>query len=321
MRHLKLFALLLAGLSMSGSSAVAQSRNVSLIVPFAPGGGHDSMARILAGPLSEKLGQTVIVDNRPGANGMVGADAAVRAKPDGMTILFASPAEIVIAPSAYKTMRYDPFKDLVPVTLAGTTPIAIVANPALGVHTFAELIAKAKSEKDGLAYGTPGEGSSQHLAGAWLSQLTGAKFVHVPYKGAGPATNDVVAGHIPLAIVGMAPVLPFIKAGKLVPVAVTSHERAVWAKDVPTVAEAPGMAGFEAWHWEGVLVPKGTPAATVQKLHDAFVAVLNQPAVRNQLMELGIDPVGNTSAEFAAFLAADRDRFAKMFTYTGLQPE
>jgi tripartite-type tricarboxylate transporter receptor subunit TctC len=245
----------------------------------------------------------------------------VRAKPDGATILFASPAEIVIAPSVYKTMRYDPFKDLVPVTLAGTTPIAIVAHPALGVRTFAELIAKAKSEKDGLAYGTPGEGSSQHLAGAWLSQLTGARLVHVPYKGAGPATNDVVAGHTPLAIVGMAPVLPFIRSGKLVAIAVTSRERAIWAKDVPTVTEAPGMAGFEAWHWEGVLVPKGTPADVVRKIQAAFAAVLKLPAVRTQLMELGVDPVGSTSADFAAFLAADRDRFARMFTYTGLQPE
>ena len=249
MRWTKVLSILIP-LCLAASGVAAQSKNVSLVVPFAPGGGHDSMARILAGPLSEKLGQTVIVDNKPGANGMVGADAVARAKPDGATILFASPAEIVIAPIVYKTMRYDPFKDLVPVTLAGTTPIAIVANPALGVHTYAELIAKAKSEKDGLAFGTPGEGSSQHLAGAWLSQRTGAKFVHVPYKGAGPATNDVVAGHTPLAIVGMAPVLPFIKSGKLVAVAVTSHERVQWAKDVPTVAEQPGMEGFEAWHWK-----------------------------------------------------------------------
>ncbi len=321
MRRMKLFAILLAALSLAGSNAAGQQKNVSLVVPFAPGGGHDSMARILSGPLSAELGQTVIVDNKPGANGMVGADYTVRAKPDGMTILFASPAEIVIAPTVYKTMRYDPFKDLMPVTLAGTTPIAIVANPALGVHTFAELIAKAKSEKDGLAYGTPGEGSSQHLAGAWLSQLTGAKFVHVPYKGAGPATNDVVAGHTPLAIVGMAPVLPFIRSGKLIAVAVTSHERVMWAKDVPTVAEQPGMAGFEAWHWEGVMVPKGTPPEIVQKLQAAFSAVLQKPDVRAQLQELGVDPVGNSTAEFTAFLAADRDRFAKMFTYTGLQPE
>jgi len=324
MRWMRLFAILLSAASLAEPDAAAQSnpsKNVSLVVPFAPGGGHDSMARILAAQLSTELGQSVIVENKPGANGMLGADYVVRAKPDGTTILFASPAEIVIAPTVYKTMRYDPFKDLVPVTLAGTTPIAIVANPALGVHTFAELIAKARSEKDGLAYGTPGEGSSQHLAGAWLSQLTGAKFVHVPYKGAGPATNDVVAGHIPLAIVGMAPVLPFIRSGKLVAIAVTSHDRAIWAKDVPTVAEAPGMAGFEAWHWEGVMVPAGTPADTVQKLNAAFVAVLKLPAVRAQLMELGIDPVGSTTAEFTAFLAADRDRFSRMFAYTGLQPE
>lgn len=325
MRWVKLFAILLSAAAVPvGAGAWAQSnpsKNVSLVVPFAPGGGHDSMARILANQLSTELGQSVIVENKPGANGMVGADYVVRAKPDGTTILFASPAEIVIAPTVYKTMRYDPFKDLLPVTLAGTTPIAIVANPSTGIRTFAELIAKAKSEKDGLAYGTPGEGSSQHLAGAWLSQLTGAKLVHVPYKGAGPATNDVVAGHIPLAIVGMAPVLPFIRNGKLVAVAVTSHERAMWAKDVPTVAEQPGMTGFEAWHWEGVMVPAGTPAEIVQKLQAGFAAVLKKPDVRAQLMELGIDPVGSSTADFTAFLAADRDRFAKMFTYTGLKRE
>ncbi|MBS0538691.1 MAG: tripartite tricarboxylate transporter substrate binding protein, partial [Proteobacteria bacterium] len=239
MRFVKLFAVLLSALSIAGSNAAAQSnpsKTISLVVPFAPGGGHDSMARILAQQLTTELGQQVIVENKPGANGMLGADLVARAKPDGLTILFASPAEIVIAPTVYKSMRYDPFKDLMPVTLAGTTPIAIVANPSVGVHTLAELIAKAKSDKDGLAYGTPGEGSSQHLAGAWLSQITGAKLVHVPYKGAGPATNDVVAGHIPLAIVGMAPVLPFIKSGKLIAVAVTSHDRVMWAKDVPTVA-------------------------------------------------------------------------------------
>ena len=325
MRWTRLAAILLSAVALPmGPPAAAQSnpsRNVSLVVPFSPGGGHDSMARILAVHLSTELGQTVIVENKPGANGMVGADYVVRAKPDGMTILFASPAEIVIAPTVYKTMRYDPFKDLVPVTLAGTTPIAIVANPSIGVRTLPELIAKAKSEKDGLAFGTPGEGSSMHLAGAWLSQLAGIRLVHVPYKGAGPATNDVVAGHIPLAIVGMAPVLPFIRSGTLVAVAVTSHDRAIWAKDVPTVAETPGMAGFEAWHWEGVMVPAGTPAEIVQKLQAAFTAVLKRPDVRAQLLELGIDPVGSTTADFTAFLAADRDRFAKMFTYTGLKPE
>jgi tripartite-type tricarboxylate transporter receptor subunit TctC len=325
MRLIRAIAVLLAAAALfaaaDGMAQSATSKPISLIVPFAPGGGHDSMARILSGPLSEKLGQTVLVENRAGANGMVGADYVVHAKPDGSTILFSSPAEIVIAPTVYKSMRYDPFKDLVPVTLAGTTPIAIVAHPSVGVKSLAEMLAKAKSEKDGLAYGTPGEGSSQHLAGAWLSQLAGVKLVHVPYKGAGPATNDVVAGHIPLAIVGMAPVLPFIRSGKLVAIAVTAHDRVMWAKDVPTVAEAPGMAGFEAWHWDGVMVPAGTPPETVQKIQAAFAAVLQMPAVRAQLQELGVDPVGNSTAEFTAFLAADRERFARMFGYTGLKPE
>lgn len=324
MRGLKFLAILLSTLPLAGPEASAQSnssKNVSLVVPFAPGGGHDSLARILAGPLSAELGQSVIVENKAGANGMVRADYVARAKPDGMTILFASPAEIVIAPTAYKAMRYDPARDLVPVTLAGTTPIAIVANPSVGIHTLAELLAKARSEKDGLAYGTPGEGSSQHLAGAWLSQFAGVKLLHVPYKGAGPATNDVVAGHTPLAIVGMAPVLPFIRSGKLVAVAVTSHDRVIWAKDVPTVAETPGMSGFEAWHWMGVFVPAGTPTDIVDKLQTAFATVLKMPVVRAQLMELGVDPVGSTPAEFAAFLAEDRGRFARMFTSTGLKPE
>ncbi len=315
----------IGGVTASGLLAApavrAQSKNVSFVVPFAPGGGHDAMARILAGPLSEKLGQTVLVENRPGANGMIGAEFTVHAKPDGNTVLLASPAEIVIAPSVYKTVRYDWQKDLLPVCLAGTTPIAIVANPSAGVRTVPEMLAMAKQKPEGLAFGTPGEGSSQHLAGAWLAKLSGAKLVHVPYKGAGPATNDVVAGHIPLAIVGMAPVLPFIKSGKLVAVAVTSRARVAWAPDVPTVAETPGMAGFEATHWEGVFLPANTAQDIVTKVQAAFAAVLRQDGVRKQLLDLGIDPVGGTTDEFKVFLKEDRERFAKMFGYTGLTPE
>lgn len=309
---------------MIGPNVAAQSPSskvVTLVVPFAPGGGHDSMARILAPRLAERLRQTVIVENRPGANGMVGADYVVHAKPDGMTILFASPAEIVIAPTVYKAMNYDPAKDLAPVTLAGTTPVVIVANPSVSVRTLAEVIAFAKRERDGLAYGTPGEGSSQHLAGAWLAHLADIRLLHVPYKGAGPATSDVVAGHIPLAIVGMAPVLPFIRNGKLVAIAVTSRERVTWAKDVPTVAETPGMTGFEASHWMGVLVPARTPAEIVEHLQSEFAAVLQLPDVRARLAELGVDPVGGATADFCDFLSAERERFAQMYKFTGLTPE
>lgn len=325
MRWTRLVPILLSAAALlTGQGAAAQSTSsqvVTLVVPFAPGGGHDSAARILAPRLAERLGKSVIVENRPGANGMVGADYVAHAKPDGTTILLASPAEIVIAPTAYKKMNYDPMKDLAPVTLAYTTPVVIVANPSVGVRTLADVIALARRTPGGLAYGTPGEGSSQHLAGAWLAHLTGTKLLHVPYKGAGPATNDVVAGHIPLAIVGMAPVLPFIRDGKLVAIAVTSPERVTWAKDVPTVAEQPGMTGFVASHWMGVMAPGRTPADIVQRLQSDFAAVLGQPAVRDRLAALGVDPVADTTAEFRAFLAAERERFAQMYKFTGLVPE
>ena len=325
MRSTKLFAILCAlAALLTGPPASAQSapsRVVTLVVPFAPGGGHDSAARIMAPRLAERLGQTVIVENRPGANGMIGADYVAHAKPDGMTILLASPAEIVIAPTAYKSMNYDPMKDLAPVTLAYTTPVVIVANPAVGVRTPADMIALARQKPDGLAYGTPGEGSSQHLAGAWLAHRAGIKLLHIPYKGAGPATNDVVAGHTPLAIVGMAPVLPFIRDGKLVAIAVTSPERVTWAKDVPTVAELPGMAGFAASHWMGVMVPGRTPTDVVQRLNAAFVDVLEMPEARDRLAALGVDPVGDSPAEFRDFLAAEGRRFAEMYKFSGLTPE
>ncbi len=233
---------------------------VTLIVPYAPGGGHDTMARLLAEQLGKRFGQTVVVENKPGANGMIGAEYVAHAAPDGRTILFASPAEIVIAPSAYKSMRYDWTKDLAPVTLAGITPLVIVANPSIGVKTLPELIAYAKAHPNKLAFGTAGNASSQHLAGEWLNNLAGIDLLHVPYKGAGPATAAVLGGEIPFAIVGMAPVLPHIKAGKLVPIAVTTKSRVAWANNVPTVAETPGMAGFEVSHWMGVFVPAQTPA-------------------------------------------------------------
>ncbi|MBM3646651.1 MAG: tripartite tricarboxylate transporter substrate binding protein [Alphaproteobacteria bacterium] len=309
---------------LAGAEAGAQPASkgtVTFVVPFAPGGGHDSVARILAPRLAERLGQSVVVENRPGANGMVGADYVVQAKPDGTTILLASPAETVIAPSLYKAMKYKPDTDLAPVALVHTTPVVIVANPATGIRTLADMIARAKSGSDGLAYGTPGEGSSQHLGGAWLTHLAGIKLVHVPYKGAGPATNDVVAGHIPLAIVGMAPVLPFIRSGKLNAIAVTSPQRVAWASDVPAVAELPGMSQFSVSHWAGVMVPGRTPPDVVQRLQADFAAVLQQPEVRARMTEIGVDPMGGSTAAFRDFLTAERRRFVEMYKFSGLTPE
>ena len=296
-------------------------KTVTIVVPYAPGGGHDAMARMLAERLSPRLGQTVIVENRAGANGMIGAEHVARAAPDGHTILFASPAEIVIAPSAYKALRYDPMNDLAPVTLAGITPLVIVAHPSTNVRTLPELIALAKAKPRTLSFGTAGNASSQHLAGEWLNNLAGIDLQHVGYKGAGPATTDVLGGQIPFAIVGMAPVLPHIRQGKLVPVAVTTSARVQWARDVPTVAETPGLAGFEVSHWMGVLVPAKTPPEVVSRLQSEIAAVLAVPELRERLTALGVDPVGNSPAAFREFLVAERERFAKMFRLAGLVPE
>lgn len=296
-------------------------KNVTIVVPYAPGGGHDAMARILAERLGPRLGQTVVVENKAGANGMLGAEHVTRAAPDGHTILFASPAEIVISPTAYKSMRYDPAKDLAPVTLAGMTPLVVVANPSAGVKTIAELVASAKATPGKLSFGTAGNASSQHLAGALLNNMAGIDLQHIPYKGAGPATNDVLAGQIPFAIVGMAPVLGHIRAGKLVPLAVTQRERVEWAREVPTVGEAPGLQGFEATHWMGVFVPARTPPEIVQRLQSEIAAVLKTPDVRARLINMGIEPVANSSADFRSFLVADQERFARMFRIAGLTPE
>lgn len=315
------FALLAA---LAGGDALAQaypSKTVTLLVPYAPGGGHDAMARIVAEKLGPRLGQTVVVENKPGAAGMIGTEQVVRAAPDGYTLLFSSPAEIVVAPSVYKTMRYDPVKDLTPITQVGDTPLVLMAHPSVGVKTVAELIAKAKKEPGKLSFGTAGTGSSQHLAGAWINNLAGIDLQHVPYKGAGPATNDLLGGNVPLGILGMAPVLKHIQAGRIVALAVMTPKRVDWAKDTPTVAETPGMEGFQANHWMGLLGPAGMPPEVVAKLQGEVAAVLAMPEVRERLRGLGIDPVGSSTEDFRRFLAEERERFAKMFKLTGLKQE
>jgi tripartite-type tricarboxylate transporter receptor subunit TctC len=315
------FALLAA---LAGGDALAQaypSRTVTLLVPYAPGGGHDAMARIVAEKLGPRLGQTVVVENKPGAAGMIGTEQVVRAAPDGYTLLFSSPAEIVVAPSVYKTMRYDPVKDLTPITQVGDTPLVLMAHPSVGVKTLSELIAKAKKEPGKLSFGTSGTGSSQHLAGAWINNLAGIDLQHVPYKGAGPATNDLLGGNVPLGILGMAPVLKHIQAGRIVALAVMTPRRVDWARDTPTVAETPGMAGFQANHWMGLLGPAGMPPDVVAKLQAEVAAVLAMPDVRERLRGLGIDPVGSSTEDFRRFLAEERERFARMFKLTGLKQE
>ncbi len=310
--------------ALFGATAHAQgypAKTVTLVVPYAPGGGHDTMARIVAEKLSPRLGQAVLVENKPGGGGMVGTEFVTKAPADGHTLLFCSPAEIVIAPSVYKSMRYDPVKDLTPITQVGDTPLVLMAHPGQGVKTLAELVAKAKREPGKLSYGTAGNASSQHLAGAWINSLAGIDLAHIPYKGAGPATNDLLGGQVPYAILGMAPVMQHIKAGRITALAVMTPRRLAWAKDIPTVAETPGMEGFQANHWMGLLGPANLPPEIVAKLQAEIAAVLAMPEVAERLRGIGIDPVGSRTADFRQFLADERERFARMFKLSGLQPE
>jgi tripartite-type tricarboxylate transporter receptor subunit TctC len=307
--------------SVASAQQTFPQRTVSIVVPYAPGGGHDATARVLAERLTARWGKPVVVENKAGANGMIGAEHVARSGADGHTIMMASPAEIVIAPSAYKSMRYDPAKDLAPVTLAGVTPLVLAAHPSVKANTLPEVIELARREKGKLSFGTAGAGSSQHLAGEWLNQLAGIDLQHVGYKGAGPAVTDVLGGQIPFVIVGMAPLAAHIKAGKLKAIAVTTGARLSFAPEIPTFAEVPALKNFEVSHWMGVFAPGGTPAPLVQTISDAIAAVLKEPATATRLQGMGVDPVGNSPSEFAAYLEQDRSKFARLFKQAGLTPQ
>lgn len=316
-------ALVLCGVFVTPPVAAQayQPKRITFVVPAPPGGGHDLMARIVAERLTAKYGQPVIVDNRPGGGGIIAAEYVSRAAPDGHTFLFGSPGETVIAPLLHKSLPYDPWTDLKPVTLAATTPLVIITSTRTHISTLGELIAKAKANPKTLAYGSFGVGSSTHLAGALLNNLAGIDLLHVPYKGAAPATNAVLGGEVPLAIVGMASTMPHIKAGTLIALAVTQARRAAFAPEIPTAAETPGLEGFEATHWMGVFAPGKTPDELVARLQARFALVIAIPEVKAKLLSLGIEPVGSTPSEFRAFLAKDRARFTRMFVLSGVKPE
>lgn len=320
-RSAMLSMLVLCGAVGPAPVQAQNSKAITIVVPAPPGGGHDLMARIVAEKVAAKLGQPVLVDNKPGGGGTIGAEYVARAAPDGHIFLFGSPAETVIAPLTYKSLRYDPWTDLKPVTLAAMTPLVVIASPASHIRTLGELISRTRSNPGKMAYGSIGTGSSTHLAGELLNSRAGIDLLHVPYKGAALATNDVLGNQVPVAIVGMAATMPHIKAGKLNALAVTQARRATFAPEIPTVAETPGLEGFEATHWMGVFAPGKTPDALVARMQAEVALAISVPEVKAKLLSQGIEPVGSTSAEFRAFLAEDRTRFKHMFDLSGLKPE
>lgn len=310
----RLLLCLAAGCAATAPALAAESwpeKPVRVIVPFPAGGGVDFVARLVAQKLSEKTGQSFVVENRSGASGLIGADTVAKSPADGYTMLIASPAEVLVGAIAGQRTPYDAQKDLTPVTLAGETPLVIAVHPDVPASSMEDLLARAKKD-NGLSYGTPGNGSTMHFAGESLNLAASTSILHVPYKGAAPAVADLLGNQIPIGIVGMPPIVPHYRSGKLKVLAVTSPKRSSAMPDVPAVAELPGFDGYRFTNWMGVYVPAGTPQAVVEKISADIGSVVQQPDTRKRLQEQGVEPVGSTPAEFTAFLQSERQRYEQI---------
>ncbi|MGH8660422.1 MAG: Bug family tripartite tricarboxylate transporter substrate binding protein [Burkholderiales bacterium] len=294
-------------------------RPIRIISPFPPGGGNDTLCRIVAQKLGENVRQQVIVENRAGANGIVGTEVAARSAPDGYTIVLIPSGHAVNA-SLYKKLPYDSLNDFAPITLVGSSPLVLALHPSLPARNVKELIALAMARPGQLTYVSAGVGASGHLGGAQFEALTGTKMLHVPYKGMALAITDLMSGQVSLTFGTSLSVVPHVRAGRLRALATTGAKRSPALPDLPTVAEA-GVPGYEASLWYGFAGPARMPADIVQRLHAAIVAVLQLPDVRERLASQGVDPQYNTPEEFAKLLVTDIERWARVIKRTGIQPE
>ena len=321
----RLFAILVAfGMACPAIAAAAAqdypSRPVRFVVPFAPGGSTDTLARTMSQKLSEYIGQQVVVDNRSGANGNIGMEIVARAVPDGYTILLGYIANLAIAPSLYGKLPFDPVKDYAPITQIASSPNVLVAHPSVPAKNFKELIALAKAKPGQVNFASASVASVGHLTGELLNNLAGIKMVHVPYKGSGQAVTDLLGGHVQLMFSGFSSTLPHIKSGKLRPLVVTGIRRSPALPEVPTIAES-GFPKFEATAWYGVLAPAKTPKPIVARLHAETVKVLHLPEVKERLGNLGFEIVGSTPDEFAAYLKSEIGKWEKVVKASGAKPE
>ena len=296
------------------------TRPVTLVVPFPPGGGTDTGARIVAQRLGAKWGQTVVVENKGGAAGSIGADMVAKSKPDGYTILMGNIGTQAINPVLYKKLPYDPDKAFAPIALVAELPLVMLVNPQVKASTPQEFIALAKSQPGRLSYSTSGAGGSMHLAGEMMKSASGSFIVHVPYRGGGPAISDLIAGHVELSFATVLESIGHIKSGKLRALAVTGDKRVSALPQVPTLAES-ALPGFNSISWIGLLAPSGTPGAIVEKIAADVREVLNNDEVKNRLIELGAVPAPNTPAQFEALIAKDRKRYAQIIKDRGITAE
>jgi tripartite-type tricarboxylate transporter receptor subunit TctC len=303
-------------LSLGAQAQPYPAKPIRFVVPYPAGGPLDTVARLLGQKVSESTKQPVIVDNKPGAGGNIGADAVAKAPADGYTILMGAVATHAINPTLYSSIPYDAIKDFAPVTQVASTPNVLVVNPSVPAANVREFIAYAKANPGKLNFGSGSSGSAGHLAGELFKTMAGVDMVHVPYKGAAPAMSDLVGGQIQLMFDNLASSLAQVRAGKVRALAVTTARRSALAPDLPTIAES-GLPGFDISTWFGIFVPAGTPREVVARLHDEFTRALAMPDIRERMMSLGAEPVGSTPGEFAAYIRAEADKYARVIKASG----
>ena len=313
-------ALFVCALFLAAAPASAQdypTRSITFVVPFPSGGSADTLARIIGAKLSERLGQAVVVENKPGAGGNLGTDAVAKAAPDGYTLLL-TPSSIAIAPALYTKLPFDPIKDFLPVTLLGSIPMVVVVYPEFPPKTLQELIALAKSKPGDISYASAGNGSTNHLAVEMFKIKTGIDMLHIPYRGNPLAIVDVIAGRVPVFFDFVLTGLPHVREGKVRALAVTSDHRSKVLPDVPTVMEA-GVADFEASTWFGVFAPGRTKPAIIEKLNTEILAVLAIPTIRERLTELGVDIIADGPQALAALTKSDLEKWGPIVQKTGVK--
>ncbi len=302
---------LAALLAAFGGGALAQAwpaKPVRLIVPFPPGGGNDVIARAVAQKLGERLGQAVVVENRAGANGIVGLQALMQAAADGHTIAVGAAGPLAVNPGLYDKLPYDPLKDFAPITNMVNFPLLLVTHPSVAAKNTQELVAQAKAQPGKLHYSSPGSGNSGHLAGELFNTMAGVKTVHVPYKGQGPALTDLIAGQVQMLYSSIPSVLPHVRQGQLNAIAIGSAWRIPSLPEIPTIAES-GVPGYEAYSWVGMIAPAGTPREVITRLHREIADILKQKDVAEKLNGQGALPVGDTPEQFATYIKAEIDKW------------
>jgi tripartite-type tricarboxylate transporter receptor subunit TctC len=318
-RGLRAALFLFATCVASSTWAAFPDKPVKIVVPFAAGGATDVVGRALGQRLGQIWKQPVVIENRPGAGGNIGADVVAKAAPDGYTLLLASPAEVAINEFIYKDMPFDPRKDLVPVSKVASAPLILLVHPSVPAKTVPELIAWLKENKDGTPYASSGTGGPQHLAAEQFRVLTHTNLIHVPYKGGAPATTDLLGGQVKMFFGGLPPSLPHIKSGRLRAIAVSTKDASTLLEGVPPVAAT--VPGFDFENWQGMFAPAGTPAAIVAKIAEDIAQVSADPAYKQQLVSSGAGPAPLTPAAFAAFVDGERRKYSELAKVSGAKAD